>query len=148
MNDYKRKVKRYQSRVNYHVKEFFKHMAKDDVIQAAEKAWGAISAFTNIYAIAFHNMEVKRDVRKREILEEFLNEIKNLDPEVKELIIREYRGYTNTLARSLLSLHSFFYGGTNIKDEDVKQYLQHVCKLLPILQEYSNIIAEYYMGTM
>jgi len=110
-----------------------------------KKAWGAASAFANIYAIAFHNTEVKRDVRKREILKEFLNEVKNFDPEVEELIAREHRGYTSTLARSLLNLHSFFYGGANIKDEGVKRYLQHVCKLLPILREYSNIIAEYYL---
>lgn len=145
MNDYRRRVKRYQSRVNYHVKEFFKRMNEGDIIQAAEKAWGAISAFVNIYAITFHNTEVKRDYRKREVLEEFLNEIKKFDLEVEELIAKEYRGHTGTLARSLWNLHSFFYGGANIKDEDVKRYLQHLYKLLPILQEYSNIIAEYYL---
>lgn len=121
-------------------------MDENDVVQAAEKAWGAVSAFANIYSIVFHNTEVKRDAKKREVLKEFLNRVKNFDPEIEELIAREYRGYTTTLVRSLLSLHSFFYGGINIKDEDVKRYLQHVCKLLLILQEYSNIIAEYYLG--
>ena len=136
-------MKKYRSRVSYHVKKFFKHMSEGDVIQAAEKVWGAVSAFVNIYAIIFYNTEIRRDYRKREMLEEFLNEIKEFDLEVKELVIKEYRGHTDTLARSLQNLHRFFYGGTNIKEEDVKRYLEHASKLLPILHEYSEIIAGY-----
>ena len=145
MSDYRRRVRRYLGRVNYHAREFLKHMERGDTIQAAEKAWGVVSAFANIYAITFHNEEVKRDYRKREMLEEFLNKIKGYDLEVGELIAREYRGHVGTLARALGSLHSFFYGGTRIKDEDVEKYLRHSQKLIPILQEYSNIIAEYYL---
>jgi len=120
-------------------------MDESDIAQAAEKAWGAVSAFANIYSIAFHGKEVTANKNKREVLKEFLDEVKEHDLEVKELLIKEYKGHTETLIGALAGLHRFFFGGTDIKDEDVKRYLKHSFMLLPILQEYSQIISEYYL---
>jgi len=79
------------------------------------------------------------------MLEEFLNEVKEYDLEVKELLMRGYRGHTEILVRSLANLHSFFFGGISIKNEDIKRYLEHSYIILPILQQYSHILSEYYL---
>ncbi len=147
MNDYRRRVERYRARIAHHLRKFFEHIDENDLVQAAEKAWGLVSAFANIYAIVFHGEEVKRDRKKKEMLVEFLNSVAEHDVEIGELVMREYRGHVETLVASLVNLHSFFYGGTGISDEDVERYLKHSRRLLPILYEYANILAEYYLGS-
>ena len=141
----KRDLESYRARINQHLQKFFKHVSENDVVQAAEKAGGIVSGFADIYSLIFHGTEVKSNRRKREMLVEFLNEVKEHDLEIRELLTKEYRGHVETLVGSLADLHSFFFGGASIKDEDVKRYLEHASKILPILHQYSHILYEYYL---
>jgi len=82
----KRDLESYRARIDQHLQKFFKHISENDVAQVAEKAWGIVSAFANIYSLMFHGTEVKSNRRKREMLVEFLNKVKEHDPEIRKLL--------------------------------------------------------------
>jgi len=147
LSDYRRRIKKYHDRMKYHVKQFFQHLENNDIIQAAEKAWGAVSAFANIYSITFCDKEVKRDKAKRDKLKEFIDQIKDHDPEINKLVTREYRNHSEILVGSFLDLHGFFYGGSNMHEEDIRRYLEHARKLLPVLLQYADILTIHYIET-
>lgn len=146
LSDYNRRsLENYKARIDQHLQKFLEHINEGDIIQAAEKAWGIASAFANMYSIVFYGTEVKRNERKKKMLTEFLNEVKEHDVEIEELLMNEYKGHAETLVDSLASLHSFFFGGARIKDKDAERYLEHVSIILPILRQYSCILYEYYL---
>jgi len=118
-------------------------MEMGDVIQAAEKVWGAVSAFVNIYSLTYYNREFKKDSNKVNKLTEFIELVLNQDPEVQIIISSFSKGHAETFAKSLNNLHSFFYGGSAISIDDVKRYLNTAKAFLPLIKEYAKAIYDY-----
>jgi len=127
-----------------HLQKFHKYLQHDPV-QAAEKVWGVVSALANIYSIVFYDEPVRSNNRKRKMLTELLGKIAEHDLEVKEMVSKWSKGHVETLTKSFANLHSFFFGGTDIDDEDVKRYLMYARSILPILYQYACILYEYYL---
>jgi len=130
--------------MEHHLQKFREHL-ESDLVQAAEKVWGIASALANIYSIVFYGEQVRSNRRKREMLTEFLGKIAEHDSEVKDLVSKWTKGYVGTLVGSFADLHGFFFGGTDIDDEDVKRYLMYAKSILPILYQYACILYEYYL---
>ena len=137
------RINRYYERLLYHLRAFNRYIEKEDIIQAAEKTWGAISAFVNIYSLIYYNKEVKKDINKIKMLTEFIELVLRHDPEVKKIINDFSRGHVKTFTKSLSNLHSFFYGGSAISIDDVKRYLNAAKIFLPIIEEYVKAIHNY-----
>jgi len=142
--DLTRHLESYKARMEQHLRRFLVYLNEYDLVQAAEKAWGIVSALANIYSIVFYGEQVRSNNRKRKMLTEFLSKIAEHDLEVKELVTKWTKGHVETLVKSFADLHGFF-GGTDIDDEDVKRYLMHAKSILPILYQYAYILYEYYL---
>ena len=137
-----RKALKYYERMQYLLPRFEECLKGGDLVEAAEKAWGIISAFVNVYALTFEGREYKNDERKKQKLVEFLNMNIPHDTELKKLVDDFSRGHTETLARALKNLHSYFYGGATAGKHDIKHYLTYAKNLLEILNQYAMIITQ------
>jgi len=137
----KRKAHRYYERMRYLLPRFEKCLEMNDYVEAAEKAWGIVSAFVNVYALTFEGREYKNDEKKKRKLVEFLNTVLPFDDELRKLVEDFSRGHVETLARALKGLHTYFYGGTTVSEYDAKHYLSYAKILLRILNEYAMVMS-------
>ena len=134
------RVKSYYNRFWEHYHKAKEALNEGDLPQAAEKIWGAVSAFVNVFSLVEHREPRISDKRKKEALCEFVERNIQHDSELRTLVNDFSRGHIGTLADALEKLHKFFYGGSRLSDEDLKRFLECGMKLLSILARHIRAI--------
>jgi len=130
-----RKVNKYWQRSNKHLMDLEKHMREGELIQASEKAWGAISALINTFYVHYH----KKEVRKVRDKEKAFEEICRRYPSLRNMLITE-ETTERKFMRKLYGLHEYFYGGRYILSNE--QIFRSLKLSKPILSELKQKISE------
>jgi len=119
----------YQQRFNEHLQSAKTHCQRSDYVQASEKVWGAISAFTNTQS----KTECRSKDQKRTcfvpLLYKHLMKKQELVTEMQRL---GFKG-SKEIFEAAYDLHVFFYGGINLSDKQLSERILFLIRVLESL---------------
>lgn len=120
----------YVERLNRHLSGAKTHHASGDYVQAGEKVWGALSALVNTRS----NRELKRAEDKKPLFSSMVNKLCGVDSTIKSEMRQLGFRDGDEVFDAINGLHRFFYGGSNLSDEQASSRIGFFIKLLDRLK--------------